>query len=150
MNQATDTSALDALLDATLDDIADLPEFKAFNNGAHRALLSLNIKSINDAACIEASFKLQETLELADPADTPDAPGAESNMLFQLDNEFAMGRFKNLAKPIGEHLSNNALRAIIDQTKNLEVMIVTKKRSGKKGTANADKEYLDVVELQVC
>jgi len=123
---------LDNLLDQTLDDIADLPEFKPYPAGAHHALVSFSTKEVNKHPCIEVSCKLIETKELSNPTeDTAPAPGATANILCMLDNEFGAGNFKALAAPIGEALGTGSLREIVEQTTDLECIIITSVKKDK-------------------
>lgn len=138
---------IDNLLDQTLDDIADLPEFKAFPPGTHKALVSFNTKEVNKHPSIEVNCKLIETAELAEPTrDEAPNPGATASVLCMMDNEFGAGNFKALAKPIGEALGTGNLREIVDQTKDLECLIITTYR---KNDTDKDKPYMNIKELYV-
>jgi len=149
---------MDDLLDMVLDDIADLPEFRPFTPGAHQATLSLTRKKIGDHPAIEADFTLVETLEYAEPSDADydetdkdavdnrNKPGAKSSTAFMLDNEYGLGNLKKLAKPLAAALGVSKLSEIVDETTDIEVMIITKVRVDKK---DPDKKYLDVTQLSV-
>jgi hypothetical protein len=138
---------LDALLDVTLDDLEDLPEFKPFSAGAHTAILSLSRKTIADHPAIEASFKLMETLELSDTnEDNPSKPGDEATTAYFLDNEFGRGKFKKLCKPLAKALGVTKLSEIVEQCQGIEVAIVTNIRVDKNDTS---KKYLNIMQLDV-
>ena len=142
MNMETDN-----LLDATLDDLEDLPEFAVFPPGAHRCLATLELKEVNDKQCVELVLKLQEHLELANPAADAEMPaGTIASTLFMLDNEFGRGKLKKVAKPIGESLGTGVLRDIIEQCTDIEVAVVTSTRKDKN---DPDKLYLNIKEIQV-
>lgn len=135
------------LLDATLDDLEDLPEFAVLPPGAHRCYASLGIKEINDKQCVELKLKLIEHLELANPAEDSALPeGSESSMVFMLDNEFGRGNLKKIAKPIAAALGTSSLKDTIEQCKHMEVAVITTQRKDKK---DPDRVYLNVKELQV-
>lgn len=140
---------LDNLLDATLDDLEDLPEFKPFPAGAHRVTASFEQKEINNKPAIELSFKLIETIELADP-NTPEEEQCKeedtANTMFLLDNEYGRGNLKKCAAPFGEAMSLSSLRDIIEQVKDVECVVITGLRKDKN---DPDKKYLQVKELQV-
>jgi hypothetical protein len=126
---------LDSLLDATLDDLADLPEFAPYPAGAHKVTIELESKEVNKHPSIELKLKAIETLELADPTNSqPLAAGAESGVLFMLDNEFAQGNMKKVLRPLQEHLGVSSLRDIITQSKGMEVTVVTNVRWNKDKT----------------
>src|ERR1700744_3140951 len=100
------TSSLDALdsiddlLDKNLDDIADLPEFKPFAPGAHKALLKWAIKDIEKGnpkvkvKHVEATFVCIETMELVNGDDAPSKAGDKCSTAYDLTNENAMGALK--------------------------------------------------------
>ena len=140
-----DQTALDSLLDATLDDLADLPEFSKYPAGAHRVTIEFEQKVVNKHPSIEAKFKLLETLELAEPTDAPQAAGTEASILFMMDNEFGQGKFKEAITPIAKHLGTSSIRQAVDGAKGMEVVIVTKIKQNKDKTA----EYMDLVSLSV-
>ena len=139
-------SEIDALLDSTLDDLADLPEFKNFNPGVHRVLVTLSLKEVNKKNVIELSMKGLETLELVTPTDEPIKEGDSSSIIFMLDNEFGVGNFKKLATPIAEALGTTTNRETIEQCDDLECLIVTSLRVDKN---DKDRFYLNVKELNV-
>jgi len=125
-------SEIDNLLDATLDDLEDLPTFEPFPAGVHRALVSMNEKEVNGHQSIEVSCKMVETIELAEPtkAEAPKA-GSEASVLCMLDNEFGRGNFKALAKPLGAAFGTISNREIVEQTKDIECLIVTSLKQDK-------------------
>ena len=140
-------SDIDNLLDSTLDDLEDLPEFKAFPPGVHKVLISLDLKEVNDKQCVEMEMKALETVELAEPTkDTVLKEGDSCNILFMLDNEFGRGKLKAVATPLGEALDTSVLREVIEQAKGVECLVVTSLRKDKN---DPDKKYTNVKELQV-
>ena len=136
---------LDALLDMSLDDLADLPEFKVFPAGAHKCTMELTSKEINGTPAIELKLKLIETIELADPSEQAMAEGTESSVAFMLNNELGQGKFKAIAKILAGHFGCSTVAEVIEQSKGAEVLAVTKTRQNKEKTQT----YLDVVTLQV-
>ena len=139
-------SEIDSLLDATLDDLDDLPEFKNFNPGVHRVLASFSIKGINNKDVVELAMKGLETLELANPTDEPIKEGDSSSVIFMLDNEFGVGNFKKIATPIAAALGTTTNRETIEQCKDVECLIVTSLRQDKN---DKDRFHLNVKELNV-
>ena len=137
--------ALDSILDSTLDDLADLPEFAVFPPGAHQVTISFEQKEVNKHPSIELKLKLKETLEMADPSVPPPVAGTESSVLFMMDNEFGQGKFKEIIKPIAAHLGTSSIRQAIDGAAGMEVVVVTKVRQNKEKTQS----YLDIVSLTV-
>lgn len=145
MTNSTNSSALDALLDMQLDDMKDLPEFKVLNAGAHKVTIDFEVKDINKHPAVEVKVKLVETLELADPSQTPDEVGTESSMACMMDNEFGQGALKAILKPLCEHFGTQKFGEIREQAKGMEVVVVTKQRQNKEKTAT----YLSIEKLLV-
>lgn len=139
-------SDIDSLLDATLDDLEDLPEFKPFPIGAHKVLVSLDLKKVNDKEGVELDMKAIETLELADTSDTPLKAGDSTSILFFLDNEFGRGNLKKVATPLGEALGVSKLREVIEAAKDVECVVVTSLRPDKR---DPEKFYTNVKDLVV-
>jgi hypothetical protein len=140
-----DTTSIDSLLDSSLDDLADLPEFKVFPAGAHRVTINFEKKEINKHPAIELKLVMLETVELSDSTEEAPAAGTESSVAFMLDNEFGVGKFKEILKPLAEHFGVTQVSQILEAAKGAECLVVTKIRQNKEKTAS----YLDVVKLQV-
>jgi hypothetical protein len=141
----TTTTDFDSILDMQLDDIADLPEFKVFPAGAHRVTIKFEKKEINKHPAMELKLKLIETVEMVQPDEVAPAAGTESSVAFMMDNEFGMGKFKEVLKPLAAHLGFSRVSEIIEQSADMECLVVTKVRQNKEKTQN----YLDIVSLQV-
>lgn len=140
-------AGIEALLDSTLDDLEDLPEFKPFPAGVHRALATLELKVVNEVQCIELSLKGIETAELAEPTkDVPIKAGDTASALFMLNNEFGRGAFKAIAKPMAEALGTSTTRQLIDAAKGVEVLVIT---TAKKDKNDPDRVFMKIKELQV-
>ena len=144
--QANALDAMDNLLDATLDDLEDLPEFTPFKPGAHKVTASFDVKEINDKQAVELAFTLVETLELSDPQQEKDAPGHTSSTMFLLENEYGRGNLKKCAAPFGVALGFSTIREIVEGVKDVECLILTTVRKDKN---DPDKVYLNVKEIQV-
>lgn len=139
-------SNLDSLLDATLDDLADLPSFKPFAPGAHRVTASFGLKEINGVNYVELNFKMVESIELEDKTAEMPKEGDTSNTMFKLGNEFGEGNLKKCAAPFAEALNLSTLRDVIEQVQDVECIIFTGIRTDKK---DPDKKYLQVKELEI-
>lgn len=147
MNDATN---IDSLLDATLDDLADLPEFKPFPVGMHKVLLSLELKSIGEGdkkkQGVEVSLKYLEPIELSNPEDVPPKAGDSTNLFCDLANEFGQGTFKMVAAAVKEAVGGGSNREIIAATKNIECAILTGLRKDK---TDAEKFYTQLKSVAV-
>jgi hypothetical protein len=141
--------ALDLLLDATLDDLDDLPSFEPFTPGAHRCLATMEAKTINSKPSVELTLKLIETMELADsntPEEEQSKPDDVANTLFFMDNEIGQGKFKACAANFVELAGSAGLRAIVDAVKEVEVMVVTSITIDKN---DKTRKYLNLIDIQV-
>ncbi len=138
-------SDINNLLDSSLDDLADLPEFGTYPAGAHKVIIDWEQKEVNKHPSLELKFKLVETLELSNPNDEPLTPGAEGSVLFMLDNEFGQGKLKNFLKPLGQSLGVSKLSEIVEQSAGMEVTIVTKVRQNKDKTQS----YTDISKVLI-
>jgi len=99
--------------------------------------------------CVEANLTLLVTVELADPNTHEEELSVEkdtANSLFMLDNEFGQGALKAIAKPLGEALGCSSLGEVVEQTTDVECLVITKVQIDKK---DKDKKYLKITELQV-
>jgi hypothetical protein len=141
-------SELDSLLDATLDDLADLPSFQPFPAGAHKVLATMEAKTINNKSTIELTLKHIEAMEYAGIVAEADMakPGDTANTLYFLDNDIGQGKFKNVARVFGEALGGSSLREIVEQVTDIECVVITSVSIDKN---DPDKKYLNIKELQV-
>lgn len=124
---------LDSILDSSIDDLADLPEFSLYPSGVHRCIIDWESKEVNKHPAVEMKMKLVETVELANPdEDQPVNPGTESSSLFMLDNEFGQGAFKKIMKTLGEACGTNKISETVEASKGMEVSVVVVTKPDKK------------------
>lgn len=142
---------LDQLLDGTLDDLADLPEFKSFPPGTHRVTVSMVDKTAKDKLvgghpAYELRMKYLETIELAASDDVSPVVGSEDSVLYMLDNEFGQGALKKILTVAAAQFGAKPNRILLNEDmQNVECLVVTKSRQNKEKT----KSYTDIVELQI-
>ena len=135
---------LDSLLDSSIDDLADLPEFQVYPNGSHKVIVNFESKEVNKHPCVEMKMKAVETIELANPAsDTPLEPGTESSVLFMLDNEFGQGKFKAIMKTFAEATGTQKISEAMEAAQGMEVTVICKVRQNKDKTQS----YTDVTKV---
>ena len=147
---AQDNFDIDAMLDGTLDDLADLPEFKPYPVGTHAVVLTIVDKTapkdrVNNHPGFEVKMKAVETLELANSDDTPLVAGAETSVLYVLDNPIGQGSFKKLLASAAEHFGAKSNRELIADLQGATVAVVTRQRQNKEKTQT----YTDIVEMKV-
>lgn len=132
---------LDSLLDATLDDLADIPEFKPFPAGAHK--LTINFERKTDAVVPTIIVKLTyiEPVELAEnqiEGITEAKQGDTTNLLLQFKNkdgsknEFAEGTFKMIIAGLKESFPGSTNGEIMEAAQGAEILAVTSVRANKK------------------
>lgn len=148
MEQLNQNVSMDDLLDGTLDDLADMPEFKPFAPGAHKVTLNFDAtKKINDMPAIEVKLTVVETVELVNPEDTPPKAGDTTTVIFILKkkddkgnvvrNELAEGQFKNLLASLAPAFPDATTnRAIMEAAEGFEVLASTSIRENKKDKNN--------------
>jgi hypothetical protein len=136
---------IDSLLDGTLDDLADAPEFKPFPAGTHKVIITIVQKKIGTHPAFEVGMKAVETLELANSEEAPLAAGATTSVAYMMDNDLGQGNFKKILASLAAHFGAKSNRELIAEAQNLEVAVVTKVRPNKDKT----QMYTDIVELQV-
>ena len=106
---------LDSILDSSIDDLVDLPEFGIYPSGVHRVIINWESKEVNKHPSMEMKMKLVETVELANPAeDQPVTAGQESSSLFMLDNEFGQGAFKQIMKTLAAACGTNKISETVE------------------------------------
>lgn len=96
--------AIEDLMDASIDDLKDLPGFEVPPKGHYKLMVSLERKKVNDHDSIEAKLTVLETLELASTNDAKVEDGTKFGQLFMMDNEWGQGGFKGFAVPIAAGL----------------------------------------------
>jgi len=136
--------ALDDLLDATLDDLEDLPAFTPFPHGAYKVSASMSLKEIGTKTGVELELILLEVIEMANPEDVEPRPGDRATALYFLDNKFGVGNFKKHAIVFGAALGVSNNREIIEQTKSIECSVFTSTRADRN---DPSKVYLEVKEV---
>lgn len=136
---------IDSILDSSIDDLADLPEFLVFPNGVHKVIINFEKKTVNNHPSVEMKMKAIETVELANAADTPLEAGAESSVLYMLDNEFGQGSFKALMKTLAEATGTQKISEAMEAAQGMEVQVVCKVRQNK----DKSQSYTSVTKIIV-
>lgn len=124
---------IEELMDASLDDIADLPGFVVPPQGHYKLAVSLEKKVVNDVPSIEAGCTVMETLELDNKDETPVEPGTKFSQLFMMNNEWGQGGFKGFVSPIatGLGLQNPKVSQVVEAVQNITITAVIKHRYHK-------------------
>ena len=144
-----DQTSIDFLLDSTLDDLADMPEFKVFPAGAYNGTIELAVKKMGDNMGVELKFTNQETVELSDPTQEAPVLGATTSVGFLLNNEFGQGALKKVLASLKEGLQlpdGTSNREIMEASKGAACMVVLTARADK---TDATKVYQGLKTLTV-
>ena len=150
LNGMTD---LDSLLYGTLDDLADMPEFKPFPIGAHKVKLTWDYSELKEKKCIKLTATYIEPVELADPSEVPPKAGDSTNNTYFLvktdgtKNEYNEGAWKNMLAGLKDSFPGSP-REIMDASQGAEVLLITKLRADKRDK-NDIKYYTDFVSVAV-
>lgn len=142
----TDTSSIDSILDATLDDLKDLPEFTPFHPGTHIVSLKWDKKIVNDKPCLELTLTMVETVELVDSTLPPNAAGSTTSTLYQLTNEISQGKLKEVMKVLATSTGLSVMSEIIAASNGLVVKAVTSVRADK---TDPTKMYGDLKRIEI-
>jgi hypothetical protein len=135
--EGTGVVAIEDLMDASLDDLKDLPGFVVPPVGHYKLLVSLETKKINDHPSIQASCTVLETFELANKNETPVENGTKFSQLFMMDNEWGQGGFKGFALPISEGLKlvRPPIKEVVAAIQNITIAATIKHRYHKEDRA---------------
>ena len=150
-----DTSSIDSLLDGTLDDLADVPEFKPFPIGTHAVTIKWEIKTVNDKAAVELTLTALETLQLADTSAEPVKAGDSTSVLFQLvkkdgtPNEVAQGQWKGLLAPLAVHFGTASNRETMEASNGATVAVTTGVRTSTNKDTKEVRYYTSVNSLTI-
>ena len=145
------TFNIDALLDGTLDDLKDIPEFKPYPAGAHILFAKLVDRVskkddwVNGHPCYSLDLSYREPAELAAGVEPP-MPSAKANILFMLDNDIGQGMLKKYLQAVAAKTGETSTRKLIEAAnEGLEIMMITKVRQNRDKTQS----YTDMVEVTV-
>jgi hypothetical protein len=133
-------------LDAAVDSMPDLPEFKPYPVGVHKVTMNAELDESGDAPVVTIKMRYIESVEVSDPTVELPATGASDSCRYKLSNEFSAGALKNVLRPVGEHFGIGSTRDVISSISNLEVLVQTKHRTDK---TDKTKKYTDIVTVAV-
>lgn len=139
---------IEDLMDATIDDLKDLPPFILPPKGHYKLLLGLERKSINDRPAIIANFVVEETMELSNKADIAVEKGTKFNQVFFMDNEFGQGAFKLFMSPVSASMgwAGKKISELCNLCQNVHIAATLKHKKDKE---DAEKFYPNVVNPEV-
>ena len=135
---------ISSLLDGTLDDLADLPEFKPYPAGAHKVKLHIE-RDAKKKTIYFAKMKYISVEELNNSEDEVPAVDTETSVRFDMANEYGQGAFKKAFAGLAKQLNLSRLGDILEALRNpQDALVVTDITKDKK---NADRVYVNLVEV---
>ena len=156
---------IDSLLDGTLDDLADAPEFKPFPLGAHKIVMKWETKQLDDKTAkgpdgkpkkntmVSLKMKALETVETPAGSEEVCSPGQEENIGFFLVHhsspkamEIGQGAFKEIMKSLAGHYGAKSNRELMADSEGAEALVTTGHRKDK---ADASKKYTTLEKLMI-
>jgi hypothetical protein len=112
----------DDLLDKSIDDLADLPEFKVPETGIYGLSVKLETKEINNKPAVVCKYTVRNVVELADSS-IPEEQHAKAGDGFDeayilkdndgKDSEIAWGRLKQFLQPFEVHFGEKLISALV-------------------------------------
>lgn len=143
---------IDTLLDGTLDDLADMPEFRPFPTGIHKCTVNMEVKEVSGQRAVEVKLTAIETVELPSGSeDTPLNAGDSTNVLYFLTHsnpkvaEMGQGGFKELMKVAAAHFGSKSNRELIADMNGAECLVSTTTRQNKDKT----KSFTGIDSIQI-
>jgi hypothetical protein len=151
---------IDSLLDGTLDDLADAPEFKPFPIGAHKIVMKWETKQLDDKkmagkknTIVTLQMKALETVETPAGSDEVCSPGQEENIGFFLVHhsspkamEIGQGAFKEIMKSLAAHYGAKSNRELMADSQGAEALVTTGLRADK---TDKTKKYTTLEKLMI-
>lgn len=148
----TQDQDLSSLLDASIGDLAELPESVVFAPGAHRCIFDYEVRQSggeNKIPMFCLKLKHVETLELNSPEkDTAPNAGDETEVKYNMNNEYGQSALRAVAALFCKQQGLDETTATLSQAfqayKGGSLVFVTKVRSDKK---DPSKQYVDLVTV---
>lgn len=135
--------------DFDMDDLEDLPSFKAPPTGSYIVTLvnGLERKKVGEHDAVEAMMEIvmvDEVTETLEPDEAPPKEGDKFSTLFMLDNELGQGKLKDFMKPLKEACGSGKFSDIQKFSKGIKLAVIGK-RAGKKD--DPEKKFFNIVKV---
>jgi len=139
---------MDSLLEGTLDDLAQVPEFVTFPAGSHRINMTWEMPTKDRPTSIGLKLTAIETLELNDSSASPLVPGSMTTISFKMDNEYGQSNYRKVITSLSAHYGAGTNREIMEKSAGAECLVVTSLRKGKVTEAYPNPiAYTQIVEI---
>lgn len=143
MTQAqTQANDLSLLGNFSMEDLADIPEFRTFPAGDHVVNTTFEVKKSKKLApMVVVTFKAIETAELVNEADTPLREGETNKFYCMLNSEYGQADLRKIIGPIATATGTSNLADIIsavNEEGGVNLLITTYQREDKKEPGKMD------------
>lgn len=147
---------IDALLDASMDDLDDLPPVGVPPSGHYNLTVSFGIEEIGDdkKQVVTASYIVDAINELKDPEDASEvAVGQQFKEFFHMTkkdgtkNAFGIGTLKARLKPHAERFGTDSIRQLVNDVKQVAITASIKRTVNKKNEDQFNMQMKDIVLL---
>ncbi len=148
---------LEALLNASMDDIEDLPPMGVPPTGHYNLSVDFSIAEVGDdnikVPCLK--YTIEAVNELKDDSEASEAiPGGQFTEFFYLAkkdgtaNKFGIGKLKARTQPIGEGLGHRgSMGELFNQIKDIKIACHLKRTVNKKNPENYNVDLSNIVLL---
>jgi len=147
---------LDALLDASMDDLDDLPPMGVPPSGHYNLDTTFSIETIGDEnkEVIMAKYIVEAVNELKDPEDAAEVlPKQEFAEFFHITkkdgsvNTFGIGKLKQRLAPYVDRVGTKNIRELVNGVKNFHIAATVKRTQNRKNEDQYNVDIKDVVIL---
>lgn len=146
MGQLTTFANTESLLNANIEDLADLAGFEVPPPGAYVLSVSAELKKVNSKDVVEAAYEVVETSELESMDSVAVPNGTKFSTIFMLDNEFGVGNLKKFLKPFAAHFGTGNMGQLISEIKGIKIAANVKNRKDKN---DPERKYAEVNGIAV-
>lgn len=130
------------LLDASVEELAELESFEAFPAGTYRVRINWEKKEINAKPAVELKYTCLEVIEPADINAEPIAEGKSSGIAFYLYkndgtvNSVGQGQLRKVIETLRESFGGETTSEVMDNSEGAEVVITFTVKADDRGSQN--------------
>lgn len=149
-NEEMKVIPIEDLMDASIDDLADMPKFELPPKGHYQFSVSMAQKVVNEKKCVEATLVVDQTLELANTDEKQMENGSKFSALFMMENEWGQASFKEFITPISKALGYKTVGQAVRECQNVRIAAVLKHRVHKEDRekpADEQRKYPNLQEI---
>ena len=150
---------LDVLLDASMDDVEDLPPLGVPPTGHYNLSLTVERKPVSEKDALVFSYEIEAINELADDGEAADVKVGQKFMINIVTtkkdgtpNPMAPAQLKALVLPIGQGMGVDmsqagAVRSLLPRLKDIKLAAAVKRRPNRKNPEFPNADLKDVIVL---